>query len=120
MRTDRLAGLYNDPGPFASVYADVSRDMENGDRIVELAARSAADSLAEQGAPHDVVEAVHSRLTESTHEGAPVSRIVVATERGILLDELAHSHSPQPTAVWDALPDLGAWLTAADSVVPFV
>jgi hypothetical protein len=120
MKTDRLADLYADPGPFASVYLDVSRDMENGDRIVELAARSAGESLAEQGASQDVVEAVRGRLTESTHEGAPVSRLVIATERGILLDELAHSRTPQPTAVWAALPDLAGWLTAADSVVPFV
>jgi len=120
MKTDHLADLYADRGPFASVYLDVSRDMADGDRIVELAARSAAGSLSDQGAPPVVVEAVVARLTASTHEGAPLSRLVVASERGILLDERTHTRTAQPTAVWDALPELGDWLAAADSVVPFV
>lgn len=120
MKTDRIAELYADPGPFASVYLDISRDMPDGNRVVELGARAAGESLAEQGAPDEIVEVVRSRLTESTHEPAPISRALVVTARGVILDELARSRPTQPTAVWDALPDVGAWIRDADYQVPFV
>lgn len=120
MKTDRIAPLYADPGPFASVYLDVSQDMEDGNHRVELAVRGACDALAEQGAPAPVVDQVREQLGASTHRSAPVSRLVVATERGVLLDELTRSRTEQPTAVWDALPDVAAWIEAEDGGIPFV
>jgi hypothetical protein len=120
MKTDRIADLYNDPGPFASAYIEVSKEIEHGDRVAELAARSACDELAAQGAPQSVVDEVYARLSEDTHLPAPVSRCVVATERGVLLDELIASHRPTPVGVWDALPDLADWIADEDSSIPFV
>ncbi len=120
MKTDRIAHLYDDPGPFASAYIEVSREMENGNITAELAARSACDQMAAQGAPESVVEQVRARLSEDTHLPAPVSRCVVATEAGVLLDELVMSHRPQPTGVWDALPQLSDWIADSDRGVPFV
>src|SRR3954454_14925287 len=120
MKTDRIAELYNDPGPFASAYVEVSKEIEQGDKVAELAARSACDQIAAQGAPKSVVDAVFTRLSEDTHLPAPVSRCVVATERGVLLDELSPSHRPVPVGVWDALPDLADWIGDKDNSIPFV
>ena len=66
MKTDRLAPIYAEPGPFASAYLEVSRDQEQGDRIVELGVRAVAEELAEQGAPPEVVSDVQERLLRST------------------------------------------------------
>ena len=120
MKAERIAQVYAEPGPFASAYVEVSKDQTDGDRVAGLQARAAADLLAEQGAPESVVALVRERLSESTHLPAPVSRLVVANQAGVLLDELTRRHVPQPTAVWDALPDISAWLTDEDSSVPFV
>jgi len=121
MRTDRIADLYADPGPFASVHIDVSRDHENAEHQVELQARAACDQLREQGAPDEVVESLHELLIENTHTPAPVSRTVVATgAAGVVFDHLVHEHTEQPTALWGPLPDLGAWLSSEDSNTPFV
>jgi hypothetical protein len=120
MKSDRLASIYADPGPFASAYLEVSRDQEQGDRIVELAVRGVRHELAEQGAPSGVLEAVEERLGESTGQPAPISRCVVATERGVLFDELTRSHHAQPVATWGPLPDVAAWLSDATRQVPFV
>src|SRR4051794_7848086 len=120
MKTDSIAKLLEDPGPFASVYVDVSRDMEDGNRVVELAARSACDALLEQGAPSSVCEEIRDRLTASVHVEAPVSRAVVATRRGVLLDEVTRARTVQPTASWAPLPDLGAWIADEDTRVPFI
>ena len=121
MRTDRIAGLYADPGPFASVHIDVSRDHENAERHVELQARAACDQLQEQGAPAPVIETLGPLLTQNTHTPAPVSRLVVATEAGgVVFDELLHEHTEQPIGLWGPLPDVTPWLQVEDSNTPFV
>src|SRR5918998_27516 len=74
VKTNSIAQLLEDPGPFASVYVDVSRDMEDGNRVVELAARAACDSLLEQGAPSSVCDEIRDVLTTSLHVEAPPSR----------------------------------------------
>jgi Bacterial archaeo-eukaryotic release factor family 2 len=120
MKSERLAPMYADPGPFASAYLEVSRDQEQGNRVVELAVRAVGHDLAEQGAPPVVLEALGERLGQSTGQPAPISRCVVATERGILFDELTRSHHAQPVASWSPLPDVAAWLRDASRQVPFV
>ena len=120
MKSNRLATIYADPGPFASAYLEVSRDQEQGNRVVELAVRAVCDDLAEQGAPSEVLAAVEERLGQSTGQPAPISRCVVVTERGVLLDELTRSHHAQPVAAWSPLPDVAAWLRDASQQVPFV
>jgi hypothetical protein len=116
----RLAELYADSGPFASAYVEVSRDLEDGDRIAELVARDAADAINAAGAPEEVAAAVRERLAESTHQPAPISRCVVASERGVLLDRLSRHHRAQPVAGWGPLPDLTDWLADVQQARAFV
>jgi len=120
MKLDRLAHLYADPGPFASAYVEVSRDQEDGDRLAELQAREARDELVAQGAPEELAQQVADALAASTHEGGTVSRCVVASERGVLLDELTHRHVPQPVAAYDVLPEVSAWLADESMLVPHI
>lgn len=120
MKLNRLADLYADPGPFASAYVEVSREQEDGDRLAELQARAARDALVEQGAPEPLAQQVADRLAASTHEGGTVSRCVVASERGVLLDALTHRHHAQPTVAYDVLPDVTAWLADESLLVPHV
>ena len=120
MKSDRLTSIYADPGPYASAYVEVSRDQEQGNRVVDLAVRAAREELAAQGAPPAVLQEVEERLGRSTGQPAPISRCVVASERGILFDQLARSHRAQQVATWGPLPDVAAWLRDASQQVPFV
>jgi len=120
MRLDDLRTLYDDPGPFASCYLEVSRDQEAGDRVVELAVRTAGDDLAGQGAPGPVVDAVCSTLSRGTGQPAPISRCVVASARGVLHDALVRARHAHPVVRWGPLPDLAGWLTDASRSVRFV
>ena len=120
MKAERIAQLYAEPGPFASAYVEVSKDLQDGDRIAELQIRAACDLLADQGAPASVVELIKGRLSESTHLPAPVSRFVLANQGGVLMDELTNRHLPQPAATWGPLPDLSGWIVDEDNAVPFV
>jgi Bacterial archaeo-eukaryotic release factor family 2 len=120
MKTDRLRSIYSDPGPFGSAYLEVSRDREQGDRVVELGVRAVGEELAAQGAPPEVVGEVEQRLLRSTGQPAPISRCVVATERGVLFDQLTRSHHAQPVITWGPLPDVAVWLSDASRQIPFI
>ena len=120
MRLDQLSDLYAQRGPFASAYVEVSRDQRNGDEIAELGAREAVDALVEAGAPATVAAQVGERLSASTHQPAPISRIVVATEAGVLLDRLTRVHRARSTVNWAPLPDVAAWLGDLQQARPFV
>jgi hypothetical protein len=120
MKTDRLTSIYSDPGPFASPYLEVSRDQEQGDRVVELGVRAVAGELSAQGAPSAVVDEVKERLLRSTGQPAPISRCVVATERGVKFDELTRSHHAKPVTTWGPLPDVAMWLSDASRQIPFI
>ena len=66
MKLDRITSLLDDPGPFATAYAEVSRAQEDGDTLAQLAARAAYDELVDQGAPEGA-EQVRDRLATATH-----------------------------------------------------
>lgn len=120
MQTESLAHVYNDPGPFASVYLNASRDVADGDRVLDRQLRSAVEQLNSAGAPAGVVEELAARLAQPAAEPAPVSRLVVATERGVVLDELSRARTPRLTATWGVLPDLADWISDEDGSIPFV
>jgi hypothetical protein len=119
-RLDQLAELYHQSGPFATAYVEVSRDAESGNQVAELAAREAADALLALGAPADVAASIRDGLSRSTHQPAPVSRCLVVSASGVLLDRLTRSHRPQPLTAWAPLPDLAPWLADLQQSRPFV
>jgi Bacterial archaeo-eukaryotic release factor family 2 len=120
MKTTRLSTLYQASGPFATVMLDVSHDNENGEHEHELRVRAAAEDLAQQGAPDSVVSEVTARLGELVDDAAPVGRIVVANESGVLFDDRVHARVDQPLVCWSPLPDLARWVEHQDAVTPFV
>jgi hypothetical protein len=120
MNTSRLSTLYATPGPFASVTLDVSHDSENGEHEHELRVRAACETLAESGAPEEVVQEVSARLGELVSEPAPVSRTVVATSSGLVFDEVTHTRVDQPVVAWGPLPDVSTWVEHQDASTHFV
>jgi hypothetical protein len=120
MLTTRLTDLYGATGPFATVMLDVSHDTENGEHEHELRVRAATEELADQGAPDTVVKEVSERLAELVPDPAPVTRTVVATAAGVLLDDVSHSRTDQPVVSWAPLPDLAPWVEHQDAITPFV
>lgn len=120
MRSDRIAHLYEDPGPFATGYVDVSRDTENAPEKIELQVRTATDAATQAGAPESVVAQLREALLEPTEVPAPTSRFAVVTERGVLLNEVVRARLDQPSGSWGPLPDLGAWISDEAQTVPFV
>jgi hypothetical protein len=120
MDTAVLTPVFQSSGPFATVLADVGRETENGGQAHELRVRAACEQLRKQGADEAVVDLVAERLGEVVPEPAPVARVVVANDRGIAYDEVAHTRVDQPVATWGPLPDLARWIEQRDATVSFV
>ena len=120
MDTAGFTNLLTRPGPYATVLADVSQDSENAAHAKELRVRAACEELSAQGAPPGVVAQVSDRLEANVRQPAPLARVVVATPEGIAYDEVAVAAVPNPVATWDMLPDLGSWIAARETSLPFV
>src|SRR4051812_48247493 len=117
MDTTPLRPAYETSGPFATALVDVSQDSETGAQEHELQVRAACDRLTEQGATDKVVERVRERLAAPPGAGAPVARLVVATEDDVVVEEVARVRVDQPVATYDLLPDLASWIAHRDSAV---
>jgi len=120
MHTTDLASLLTRPGPFATVFVDVSQDSESGRQEHDLRVRSACDQLGEGGADPAVIEAIRSRLDETVDRPAPAARLLVATGDGIAYDETVTARVDRTVATWGSLPDLAAWVAHRDAAVSFV
>lgn len=120
MKSDRIMHLFQDPGPFASAYVDLSMDSEDGRDLVDLNVRRACDTLTDAGAPESVVEAVRAALSVVPEGPAPLSRFVVASERGVLLDEVTRTRRNESSVAWSRLPDVSEWLADKDRSVRFI
>ncbi|HLS63142.1 MAG TPA: Vms1/Ankzf1 family peptidyl-tRNA hydrolase [Ruania sp.] len=120
MKAERIADLYTHSGPFATVFLDISKDTESGAHELDVRIKNATGALLSAGATAQVVAVVAERLADTVDVPAPAGRVVVATERGVLLDDVVHTEVSATTAAWEALPDLAAWIECADRAVPHV
>ncbi|MCP9985753.1 MULTISPECIES: Vms1/Ankzf1 family peptidyl-tRNA hydrolase [Streptomyces] len=114
MRLAFLTGLYDRPGPWASVYLDTSRMDESAQWRQELMARNACEELAAQGCDEATVRAVHEALTDWPRPAGEAGRAVFAAHGEVVLDPSLAVRPLAPSQVfWSALPRLGPLLDLA-------
>lgn len=112
--------IYRHPGPFASVYLDVTRDHQNADHEIELRWKDLAASLAEQGADDADVRAIEAVVGEPTGLSGPAGRAVVATGGQVRLSAAFPQHPRRESARWATLPHLMPLLAQQLDTVPHV
>src|SRR5919107_887344 len=89
-----LHPLYEQPGPWASVYVDTSRHTEDTPHERALTARAMARDLAEQGADEATCRAVQSAIEDLRHSSDPHGRALFARAGEVVLDP-ALARAPQ-------------------------
>ncbi|MER5917809.1 hypothetical protein ABT124_47885 [Streptomyces sp. NPDC001982] len=107
MRLSFLEPLYKQPGPFASVYLDTSRDAAVGDPDAarELRWRHLRDALMSEGADRDSIAAVAGTVgSDADVPGTHGQAVFTAHGRLALLDELP-TPPVRDTASFGSLPD---------------
>lgn len=101
-----LRDLTENPGPFATVYLDVSHDAEDAARVLDLRWHEARRELADQGADPATLAALAGAETAADPAVGRVGRVLVAAGGRLLLDRAL----PEPPATtrtsWTTLPDL--------------
>lgn len=120
MRLDWLRDACAAPGPFATVLLDVTHDTEDAARQDELRRRGVREELAGQGAPETVVEAVDTALADAPPPDGTGGRILVAAEKGVLVDATTPAPPRAAVTAWSPLPDLAAVTEAFREEVPVV
>ncbi|MER5202159.1 hypothetical protein [Streptomyces sp. NPDC002825] len=107
MRLAFLEPLYSQPGPFASVYLDTSRDsvVEHPEAVMELRWRHLRDALVSEGADQASIMAVSGTVGSDTDiPGTHGQAVFTAHGRLALLDELPVP-PPRDTVRFGTLPD---------------
>lgn len=109
-----LDPLYEDPGPWASVYVDLSRHTENTAHERTLTADALTRDLAGQGADEATCRAVRDALHDLRHATDPHGRVLFARAGQVVLDPpLARRPTAGSTAHWAPLPHTAPLLDLA-------
>lgn len=122
MRLSFLEPLYKQPGPFASVYLDTSRDTAVGDpdAALELRRRHLRDALMSEGADQDSITAVADTVGSDTDiPGTHGQAVFTAHGRLALLDELP-APPPRDTAHFGTLPDTMPLIVQHTPGIPYL
>ncbi|MFD8623185.1 hypothetical protein ACFV4E_04690 [Streptomyces hygroscopicus] len=99
-----LKPLFERPGPWAGVYMDTSRTMEDAPRRRRLRERFVADQLTGQGADRATCDAVVERLAGEQEARASAGRALFAAHGEVVLD-LPLATSPLDVVTsWSTLP----------------
>lgn len=111
MNLSQLRALYRRPGPWASVYVDVSRDTPDaGKKTVDLAARAVAGELA--AADPDTRAAVEAAVRGDSTAGRH-GVAIFATAGEVVLTAVLPQPPPLPVVHWAARPRLLPLLAGA-------
>ncbi|GHE72020.1 baeRF2 domain-containing protein [Streptomyces spiralis] len=109
-----LHPLYEQPGPWASVYVNTSRKAEDTAQEIRLTAQAMARELAGQGADEATCRAVETAIDEMRHSPDPHGRALFARDGRVVLDPpLARPPRGISWAEWAPLPRVAPLLELA-------
>ncbi|MGW2257717.1 baeRF2 domain-containing protein [Streptomyces sp. NPDC001780] len=103
MQLSLLQPITDRPGPWASVYADVSHTTEDAAKQRELSANDMASRLTALGADRATRDAVHEALAAAPPRGEPgarAGRALFATDGEVVLDAPLPGPPAAPFATW--------------------
>jgi peptide subunit release factor 1 (eRF1) len=100
-----LARLFDEPGPFVTVYLHTPAEIDNAAQRSELEWKNVRRELAEAGAPEPVLDAIDPLVPDAHLNGQTLA--VVANAGGLLLQQ--HHPDPPTRELWRiaSLPSVG-------------
>ncbi|MEO3824789.1 Vms1/Ankzf1 family peptidyl-tRNA hydrolase [Actinomadura sp. B10D3] len=105
-----LKPLYHRPGPYVSVYADLTRTTEDATKAAELRWRALRADLEAQGAPKDTLRAVGQTIDEELTLRRSEGMVLFAADGAVVYSERL-PHGPRtPHATVAPLPDVLPYL----------
>ncbi len=117
MKIDWIKPLIGHPGPFATVFLDVTRSAEATDRELTSRWRVVRKALSHQGAPDSVLDLVEEVALRPTSKPGIRGRVIVADDSGILVDKPLTTAPTVASGVWHQVPALLQAALASDTEV---
>ncbi|GAA3368213.1 hypothetical protein GCM10020367_05650 [Streptomyces sannanensis] len=105
MRLSFLEPLYAEPGPFASVYLDTSRDVQHPERAIALRWRRLRDVLARQGIDRASLTAMEQVVGADTEVPGTHGQAIFAAHGTLVFDGELPVPPTHDSARYGTLPD---------------
>lgn len=113
-----MRDVVSTPGPYATAYLDVGRNRENAEHEIALRWHELRQSLVEQGAHNDALEALDASVAEVPAEGR--GRCLAAAGGRMRLDRPMPEPPRRLTARWSPLPQVWPYLAQLPRPLPYV
>ena len=120
MKLDFLRPLFDQPGPWASVYLDATRAGENADHEVELRWRALRERLAGQGCDEATLDAVADAIQTHPYQPGRYGLAVFARSGEVALVETMSAPPPADEARLGPLPHAMPLIAQRGEQVPYV
>jgi hypothetical protein len=121
MHLDAIRSVFDAPGPYLTVHAEVGRTDEHGLDQLDSRWTTIRHELEHRKVAAPLIEDIGTRLHENTHVAGEARRTIVATTQEVVFDQVQPGHAVWPESVdIGDLPDLGGWLRQADGAVSFL
>ena len=121
MHLDVLRPVFEVPGPYLTVHAEVGRTDEHALDQLDARWTSIRHELEHREVDTALIEEIGERLREKTHLAGEARRTIVASSGDVVFDQVQSGHAwwPETVDVGD-LPDVAGWLRHAQRTIPFV
>ncbi|MEV0136238.1 Vms1/Ankzf1 family peptidyl-tRNA hydrolase [Dactylosporangium sp. NPDC050688] len=120
MRLSMLRPLYEQAGPWASVYVDTSRNTEDGAEQVDLRWRAARESLAADGCDEDTLDAMEQAVLERPQEPGRHGLAVFAAHGAVALAQPLDAPPRREIAAFGPLPHTMPLVAQLGEQIPYV
>lgn len=123
MNLSFLLPVFRQPGPFATAYVDVSRRTEDTAHRIALEWRQRRESLISQGVTESTISAMDDAMDlrqAGRGAGESCTKVMVAADGRVLLNDECVRTWPNGRATWAALPDLLPMLSATPPQVSYL
>lgn len=118
MELSFLKTLYQRPGPFASVYADLTRTTEDAFKAVELRWRALRADLEARHAPKGMLRAIEQTIDEEILARRSEALVIFAADGEVVHSDRLPGLPRTPRATLAPLPDVLPYLAARGEKFP--
>ena len=113
-----LKTLYGRPGPFASVYADLTRTTEDASKAAELRWRALRAELEAEHAPAGMLRAIEQTIDEELLARRSEGLVIFAADDEVVYRDRLPGPPRTPRATLAPLPDVLPYLVERGEKVP--
>ncbi|MEU9144542.1 hypothetical protein [Streptomyces sp. NPDC048349] len=120
MRLSFLEPLYAEPGPFASVYVDTSRDVEQPDRALALRWHRLREDLTRQGADRALLGVLEEAVGADAELPGTHGQAIFAAHGSLVLDGELPRPPDRDSARYSTLPEAMPLVTQHLPEIPYL